>query len=87
MSEIVNKVAQSGLIAVDLAEYCPKNAEFAGFDFEPSLWQGLVLKEKDFRDWIKTHNWEQYSQKYVAIYCSSDAIVPTWAFMLISTKL
>jgi len=87
MSEIVNKVAQSGLIAVDLAEYCPKNSEFAGFDFEPSLWQGLVLKEKDFRDYVKNFDWEQFKDKYVHLYCSVEAILPSWAFMLVSSKL
>ena len=87
MSEIVNKVAQSGLIAVDLAEYCPKNSEFAGFDFEPSLWQGLVLKEKDFRDYVKSFDWNQFHGKHVYLFCSVDAILPSWAFMLVSSKL
>lgn len=87
MSEIVNKVAQSGLIAVDLAEYCPKNGDFAGFDFEPSLWQGLVLKEKDFRDYVKTFDWNQFQDKHVYLYCSVEAILPSWAFMLVSSKV
>lgn len=87
MSEIVNKVAQSGLIAVDLAEYCPKNTEFAGFDFEPSLWQGLVLKEKDFREYVKDFDWNSFQNKHVYLYCSVDAILPSWAFMLVSSKL
>lgn len=87
MSEIVNKVAQSGLIAVDLAEYCPKNAAFAGFDFEPSLWQGLVLKEKDFRDYVKQFDWNQFENKHVYLFCSVEAILPSWAFMLVSSKL
>lgn len=87
MSEIVNKVAQSGLIAVDLAEYCPKNPEFAGFDFEPSLWQGLVLKEKDFREYVKHFDWNQFEHKHVYLYCSVEAILPSWAFMLVSSKL
>lgn len=87
MSEIVNKVAQSGLIAVDLAEYCPKNSAFAGFDFEPSLWQGLVLKEKDFRDYVKSFDWNQFQDKHVYLYCSAEAILPSWAFMLVSSKL
>mgnify|MGYP006218950603 CR=1 FL=1 len=87
MSEIVNKVAQSGLIAVDLAEYCPKNQEFAGFDFEPSLWQGLVLKEKDFREYVKNFDWNQFAEKHVYLFCSVEAILPSWAFMLVSSKL
>ncbi len=87
MSELVNKVAQSGLIAVDLATYCPKDSEFAGFDFEPSLWQGLVLKEKDFRDFVKGFDWAQFQDKHVYLFCSVDAILPSWAFMLVSSKL
>jgi hypothetical protein len=87
MEEVfINKVANSGIETINLEEYFPVG-ERVSIDVKELLFMGLVLKEKDFRDWIKTHNWEQYSQKYVAIYCSSDAIVPTWAFMLISTKL
>ena len=87
MEEVfINKVANSGIETINLEEYFPAG-ERVFIDVKELLFMGLVLKEKDFRDWIKTHNWEQYSQKYVAIYCSSDAIVPTWAFMLISTKL
>ncbi len=87
MEEVfINKVANSGIETINLEEYFPVG-ERVFIDVKELLFMGLVLKEKDFRDWIKTHNWEQYSQKYVAIYCSSDAIVPTWAFMLISTKL
>ncbi|MNU70548.1 hypothetical protein D3C71_599580 [compost metagenome] len=87
MSEIVNRVEQSGLISVDLADYCPKNSEFLGFDFEPSLWNGLVLKEKDFRDYVKNFDWNQFAGKHVYLYCSVDAILPSWAFMLVSSKL
>jgi len=87
MEEVfINKVANSGIETINLEEYFPVG-ERVFIDVKELLFMGLVLKEKDFREWIKVHNWEQYSQKYVAIYCSSDAIVPTWAFMLISTKL
>ena len=82
----INKVANSGIETINLEDYFPVG-ERVFIDVKELLFMGLVLKEKDFRDWIKVHNWEQYSQKYVAIFCSSDAIVPTWAFMLISTKL
>lgn len=87
MSEIVNRVEQSGLIAVDLADFSPKSNEFAGFDFEPALWNGLVLKEKDFRDYVKEFDWMQYEGKHVYLHCSVDAILPSWAYMLVSSKL
>ena len=84
--EIVNKVAKSGLVNIDLAEYAPQN-EHAEFDLKDLLWQELVLKEKDFRAFVKDHDWSQYEQKNVAIYCSVDAIVPDWAFMLVASAL
>lgn len=87
MSEIVNRVEHSGLIAVDLADFSPKNTDFAGFDFEPVLWNGLVLKEKDFREYVKLFDWNQYQDKHVYLFCSVDAILPSWAFMLVSSKL
>jgi hypothetical protein len=58
-----------------------------GIDLAAQLWQGLVLKEKDFRDWIKNHHWTQYQGKAVYIFCSTDAIIPTWAFMLVTSAL
>jgi hypothetical protein len=58
-----------------------------GIDLADQLWQGLVLKEKDFREWIKTNNWQQYNGKAIYIHCSADAIIPTWAFMLVASKL
>lgn len=86
MEEIRNKVKESGLVQLDLAAYKPKQP-LVGIDLSEQLWQGLVLKEKDFREWIKTHNWQQYTDKAVYIYCSTDAIIPTWAFMLVSSAL
>lgn len=86
MDTIRNKVKESGLIQLDLAHYKPK-LKLVGIDLSEQLWQGLVLKEKDFRNWIKTHNWEQYRGYAVYIYCSTDAIIPTWAFMLVSSAL
>ncbi len=83
---IINKVAESGLITIDLSKYIP-NEEVVGFDIEPHLFQGLILKEKDFRTFVKEHDWNFYAGKSIAIFCSADAIVPTWAFMLISSKL
>ena len=86
MEEIRNKVKESGLVQLDLATYKPKLA-LMGLDLSEQLWQGFVLKEKDFRDWIKNHNWAQYAGKAVYIHCSTDAIIPTWAFMLVSSAL
>lgn len=86
MTDIINRVTESGLISLDLADYKPK-IDIEGIDISNQLWQGLVLKEKDFRQWIKENNWEQFKDKAVFIYCSTDAIIPTWAFMLIASKL
>lgn len=86
MEEIRNKVAESGLISLDLAKYKPTQ-EIVGIDIAEQLWQGLVLKEKDFRAWIKDNDWTLFTNKAVYIHCSSDAIIPTWAFMLVSSRL
>jgi hypothetical protein len=83
---IINKVADSGLITVDPAAYYPKEA-IALFDLKDFLFMGLILKEKDFRDKLKEHDWVAYKDKYVGVYCSADAIVPVWAYMLIATYL
>lgn len=83
---IKNKVKESGLVQLDLAAFKPK-MPLVGLDLAEQLWQGLVLKEKDFRAWIKAHNWSAYQGKAVYIYCSTDAIIPTWAFMLVSSAL
>lgn len=87
MEEIVNRVEKSGLIAVDLADYCPNDSEILGFDFEPALWNGLVLKEKDFRDYVRQFDWSIYLNKHAYIFCSVDAILPSWAYMLTSSYL
>jgi S-adenosylmethionine/arginine decarboxylase-like enzyme len=86
MEEIRNRVKESGIINMDLGEFKPKLA-IVSIDLADQLWQGLVLKEKDFRSWIGSHDWSSYSGKAVAVFCSTDAIIPTWAFMLISSKL
>lgn len=83
---LINKVAESGIITIDLEEYYPKG-ERVLFDIKELLFQGLILKEKDFREFIKTEDWKKYKDKYVAIICSADAIVPTWAYMLLATQL
>lgn len=86
MDEIVNRVKESGLISIDLATFKPK-VEIVAIDVADVLWQRLVLKEKDFREWIKSHDWSIYATKAVYVYCSEDAIVPTWAYMLIGSQL
>ena len=84
--QIINRVSASNLITFDLEElYSP--GERVLVDIKDLLFQGLILKEKDFRDFIKTHDWTQFTGKHVAITCSADAIVPTWAFMLLATSL
>lgn len=84
--EIVNKVANSGLITIDLETFYPKG-ERVLFDIKPFLFHELILKEKDFREHIKQHDWTQYKDAYVALVCTADAIVPTWAYMLLALAL
>lgn len=84
--EIKNKVKESGIIQLDLADFKPKN-ELVGIDLSERLYQGLILKEKDFRLWLKENTWQQYEGKAVFIYCSAEAIIPTWAYMLVISKL
>lgn len=86
MEEIRNKVKESGLISMDLADYKP-NLDLVDIDIADHLWQGLILKEKDFRAWIKENDWSNYTGKAVFIHCSADAIVPTWAYMLVASQL
>jgi hypothetical protein len=87
MSEaIVNKVANSGLVTLDLEAYLPQG-EIVGFDLKDHLFMGLILKEKDFREGLKNLDWLQYENKYVALFCTADAIVPLWAYMLIASYL
>lgn len=84
--EIINKVAESGLLEINLEDYYPKG-ERVLIDVKNNLFQGLILKEKDFREFVKNENWSKYKDKFVAISCSADAVVPTWAYMLLSTSL
>lgn len=86
MEEIVNKVQQSGLIQIDLESLRP-GGERIFFDIAPQLYMGLALREKDFRAFVQSHDWQQYTGKHVAIGCSTDAIIPTWAYMLVCTQL
>ncbi len=81
--KLVNRVAQSGLITIDLASFYPEG-EVVAFDLKDYLYMGLVLKEKDFREVLKGHDWSQYAGKNIAVFCSADAIVPLWAYMLVA---
>jgi len=84
--EIINRVASSTLVTFDLEKY-HRQGERVLYDIKDLLFQGLILKEKDFRDHVRHHDWAQYKDKLVAITCSADAVVPTWAFMLLATAL
>lgn len=87
MSELfTNKVAESGLITLDLEELGGKHSWMV-FDLKPFLFMELILKEKDFREALKVHDWNQYQGKLVSVYCSADAIIPVWAYMLIGSYL
>ena len=86
MDEIINRVAVSSLITFDLEELYVKGDRMV-FDIKDQLFEGVMLKEEDFRAFIKTHDWPHYQGKHVAILCSADAIVPTWAYMLLSVAL
>jgi hypothetical protein len=83
---IINKVAESGLVTIDLENYYPKE-ESVVFDLKDYLFMGLILKEKDFREQLKALDWQKYKGKNVCITCSQDAVIPIWAYMLVATYL
>ena len=84
--EIINRVTNSKLKVIDLEDYYPDGKRIL-FDIKDWLLEGLVLREKDFRIFVAEHDWSQYQSYYVALHCSTDAIVPDWAYMLISMEL
>lgn len=84
--EIINRVSNSALKTIDLDDFYP-SGEKVVFDMANLLFQGLILKEKDFREFVNTHDWLQYKDKNVAVFCSADAIIPSWAVMVLITKL
>jgi len=87
MSEpIVNKVAESALVTIDLETFLPKEQPLV-FDLKDYLFMGLILKEKEFREALRNTNWDVYKNKTVLVTCSADAIVPVWAYMLIASYL
>lgn len=87
MEEIVNKIAGSGLITLDPADFLPEAADWVVFDLKPFLFRGLILKEKDFREALKALDWNPYRDKIISLQCSADAIIPMWAFMLVTAYL
>ncbi len=87
MDEVmINKVSESGILTVDLEEYYPKE-ETVVFDLKDYLFMGLILKEKDFREALKNLDLTPYGNKNVALTCTADAIIPMWAYMLVSSYL
>ena len=81
--EIVNRVAQSGLLTLDLEDYYPRE-EIVVFDLKPLLFREMILKEKEFRAALQEIGWSGYAGKIVAVTCSADAIIPAWAYMLVA---
>ena len=84
--EIVNRVANSPLKTIDLEEMYPPGARIL-FDIKDWLYEGMILREKEFRGHVSEHDWSQYENQFVALTCSEDAIIPSWAFLLISSEL
>ncbi|WP_299223212.1 DUF2480 family protein [uncultured Psychroserpens sp.] len=84
--EIINRVASSKLVVVDLEDYYPQEKRLV-FDIKDWLYEGFVLREKEFRQYVKDHDWSQYKNHFIALTCTTDAIVPAWAYMLIAIEL
>lgn len=84
--EIPNKVAGSGLMEINLEDYYTKGPRTV-IDIAAQLWQGLILREDDFRAYIKDTDWSQYQGYYVAVTCTADAIIPLWAYMLVASAI
>ena len=83
--EIVNRVANSKLVTIDLEDLYPKGVRH-GLDIAPWLYEGIVLREKEFRASVKSHDWSLYSDGSLHLYCSTDAIIPSWAYMLCTSE-
>ncbi|MCT4699955.1 DUF2480 family protein [Tenacibaculum haliotis] len=84
--EIINRIANSKLITIDLEDYYPQGKRVV-FDIKNWLYEELILREKDFRELVKNHDWSQYKNNYVSLTCSSDAIIPSWAYLLLTAQL
>ncbi len=85
--ELVNKVADSGIQVIDLEQFVPKDDDILVFDLKDYLFKGLLLKEKEFRSQLAGIDWTMYGGKFVGIYCSSEALIPHWAYMLTAKYL
>jgi hypothetical protein len=83
LKPIENKIADSGLITLNLEDYYHPGEKVA-FDIKDWLFREMILKEKEFRDHVKSHDWSQYAGKNIAFFCSTDAIIPTWSYMLLA---
>jgi hypothetical protein len=81
---LVNKIAESGLITLKPEEWVPDTRPLS-FDLKSYLFKELILREQDFRDSMKSHDWTQYQDKPLCVFCSADAIIPSWAYMLVTT--
>lgn len=84
--DIVNRVAASKLVTLDLEDFYPPGERIV-IDLKDWLFEGLVLREKEFRDTVKAHDWSVYDGKYAAVLCSTDAIIPSWAYLLVTISL
>ena len=84
--EIINRVANSALITIDLEDYYPNGTRVV-FDIKDWLYKSLVLREKEFRAFVEMHDWDAYKDKYIALCCTSKAIIPGWAYMLVRLRL
>lgn len=87
METIINKVAESGIITLDLAAYLPAEDAVMMFDLKPFLFRGMILREKDYRTSLLEHDWSVYAGKHVVVSCSVEAIIPVWAYMLAASYL
>ena len=84
--KIVNRVAKSPLVTIDLEEFYPEGTRTV-FDISDWLYEGLILREKDFRESVNNHDWTIYQGHFVALTCKTEAIIPSWAYLLITTQL
>lgn len=83
---LINRVAESGIITLNLEDFYPKN-DTVVFDLKDYLFRGLILREKDFREALAAIDWAKFAGKNVALYCSTDAIIPLWAFQLVAVNI
>ena len=85
-SEIINRVANSGIVNIDLGDYAPKE-KIVEVDIKEFLFEGIILREKKFRELLKHNDWSKYTKKTIALFCSTNSIIPMWAYMLVASYL